>query len=146
VSNLPGYRQRTREKESGTCALHVPGRKEGTEMNTPSPKVSWIEFNSSWGMGADYMAHMNDGSYFRLRVLAADPGEYFRSIYNGNDEQWKRDVLGKVGRYDAMCEDITPAIHESFMRYLTERAQEPREYIPSYWDNGWHTYDWYEVK
>ena len=86
-----------------------------------------------------------DQSSLRLEIRWNKPPS--RDFLNYTDKEYERDIVSKVGRYSSFTgKDLTPEIHREFMAWLSERKHEDVDLIPSYWDNGWHTYDWYEPK
>ena len=84
----------------------------------------------------DYEVY-GDGAVYRVSLrYAAEP--YFRSIYNGDENQWQREVVASVGVLHTGCSEmVKPEVLAAFREYYAGKENYPQsfEVVAAYFDH-----------
>ncbi len=92
-----------------------------------------IAWKVSYMQAVDYMVY-GDGVPYRVEVQwGAD--SYFRSIYNGDEDQWQREIVASVGILcTASHEMVKPEVLEAF-RAEGSTYRDPVTVVTGYFDH-----------
>jgi len=83
-----------------------------------------------------------DGTPYRVSVRF-EAGTYFRSIYNGSQEQWDREVVASVGLAHRQCSEmVKPEVLAALQAYIGESPRSGLAIDTGYFDHNPNVKAW----